>query len=88
MIAVDARGTSRGLCTLWSDQEVRLEHHIKTHHWILTKFFHKQSNTMCTIINVYMPINPSEKLECWRSLANLKNAGIDEQCIVVGNLIS
>jgi hypothetical protein len=62
MIAIDAQGALGGLCTLWSNQEVRLEHHIKTQHWILTKFFHKQSNTMCIIIKVYMPINPSQDL--------------------------
>jgi len=32
-----------------------------------------------------MPINPSEELECWRYLANLKNTGVYEQCIVVAD---
>jgi len=29
LIVKDAKGSSRGLCTLWSKQQVRLEHHIK-----------------------------------------------------------
>jgi hypothetical protein len=32
MMEVDAQGASRGLCTLWSKQEVILEHHIKSQH--------------------------------------------------------
>jgi hypothetical protein len=61
LISEDARGASGGLCTLWSDQEVRLEHHINSQHWILTKFYHMHRSSIFTIINVYMPVNPSEK---------------------------
>jgi hypothetical protein len=86
IIVVDARGASGGLCTLSSEHEVRLEHHIKNKHWILTKCFHLLSNTLCIVINVYMPLNPSEKLKCWRSLQNLKNTRIIEKCILVGDL--
>jgi hypothetical protein len=86
LIAEDVRGALGGLCTLWNEKEVRLEHHFNSNHWILTRFYHMQRNSILTIINVYMSINPSEKSECWRSLADLKSIGIIKNGIIVGDL--
>ena len=40
-ITEDTRGASDGICTFWNDHEVSMEYHLKTHHWIITKFKHK-----------------------------------------------
>jgi exonuclease III len=64
LIVKDARDASGGLCTLWSEQVVRLEHHIKFWHWLLTKFYHNKRSSIITIINVYMLENPSENSKC------------------------
>jgi hypothetical protein len=61
-IVVDARGASGGLCTLWDDKEVSMEHHFKTHHWIFTKFKHRKSNNLFAIFNVICQITLQRKL--------------------------
>ena len=86
VVVEDTRGVYEGLCIIWSEHEVSLEHYFRTQYWILTKFHHMQSNTSFVIFNVYMSTKPTEKVECWRTLSRLKNLGFSENCIIPGNL--
>ena len=86
VVVEGTRGASEGLCIIWSEHEVSLEHYFITQYWILTKFHHMQSNTSFVIFNVYMSTKPTEKVECWRTLSHLKNLGFSENCIIPGDL--
>ena len=83
IVVEDARGALSGIYTLWNKQEVSLIHSSsEMQHWILTKFYHNQSNIIFSIIKVYMP----EKSKCLGSISNSRNYGLNEPCIIVGDL--
>jgi len=56
-----------------------------TQRWILAKFRCSQQNYFFVVINIYMPTNPKEKSECWRSLKSIKDFHFIEDCILVGD---
>ena len=49
---VSARGTSRGLATLWSDDKFLLKASFATQHWIYTKLRHLPSKISISLFNL------------------------------------
>ena len=67
--AVSARGSSGGLATLWSEDKFQLNRWFATQHWIFTDLYHYSSKISLALFHLYVPINYSEKRECWKSLS-------------------
>lgn len=68
-IAVSARGSSGGLATLWNEDKFQLINTHETLHWIYTEITHISSKLSISLVNLYVPVNYSEKGDCWNSLA-------------------
>ena len=68
-VVVSARGTSRGLVALWSDDKFILNSSYVTQRWILTELQHISSNIVFSLFNVYIPIYFLKKKACWKSLS-------------------
>ena len=66
--AVNVRGTSWGLATLWCEDNFHLKISLVTQHWIFTKLQHISSKISMALFNIYVPVNCKEKKECWNSL--------------------
>ena len=60
-VAVSARGTSRGLATLWFDDKFILNSSYITQHWIFTELQHITSNIVISLFNLYVPFYFLEK---------------------------
>jgi hypothetical protein len=71
-IALNARGASGGICTVWNTKIFREEQKLESSHWMLVHLKHLQSGIIYPICNVYMPNNYWEKIECWESLMKIK----------------
>ena len=61
---VCARGTSRGLATLWCEDNFHLKSSFVTQHWIFTKLHHISSKISMALLNFYVSVNFDEKKEC------------------------
>ena len=68
---VSARGTSRGITNLCSEDNFHLKSWFVTQHWIFIELFHIQSKTVVALFNLYVPVNFMEKKECWKTLLNI-----------------
>ena len=68
--AVNARGTSGGLATLWCEDNFHLKSSLVTQHWIFTKLQHISSKISMALFNIYVLVNFNEKKECWKSLSD------------------
>ena len=79
---LNARGASRGICTIWNTQFFREEETIKSTHSSLVYLKHLQSGITYPICNVYMPNNYWEKMGCWESLMKTKDIGAQTNCII------
>jgi hypothetical protein len=55
-------------------------------HWILTNLLHKESGIQVSIFNLYVPVLPEEKKDCWNKLREFLNMHQIENIIIVGDL--
>jgi len=55
--AVNSRGTSGGLETLWTEDIFHLNKHYETQHWIFTELKHNASKLSISLFNLYVPIS-------------------------------
>jgi hypothetical protein len=67
--AINTRGSSGGLTTLWVKDKFHLEISFKTQHWIFTELRHTSSKLSLSLFNLYVLVLYSEKKDCWQSLA-------------------
>jgi len=68
-IAVSSRGTSRGVATLWLEDQFHLSNSHETQHWIFTELKHLESKLTIALFNLYVPVNYVEKRDCWNTLS-------------------
>lgn len=83
---VSARGSSGGLATLWNEDKFQL---INTHeilHWIFSEIIHLASKLTISLVNLYVPVNYSEKRDCWNSLAAFLEQESPNNIILAGDL--
>eukprot|EP00253_Pinus_taeda_P018086 PITA_18086 len=83
--AVSARGTARGLGTLWT-KSFSLERFSATQHWIFTELRHTVSNLTLALFNLYVPVHYEEKKECWRSLSDFLEQINPTNLVIGGDL--
>lgn len=83
--AISARGASGGICTLWNPKIFHLDSKYEVAHWLMTKLVHLPSGKAFPIINVYMPNNYWEKVECWESLMSIRDIRFQQNCIIVAD---
>ena len=69
--AINARGASRGLDTLWNKIEFTLLNSFSTQHWIFIELQHLPSKVSLALFNLYVSVHYLEKKECWNSLEGL-----------------
>jgi exonuclease III len=82
-LALSSTGASGDILTLWDEKLWQLEVSFRAKHWILTILRNKDFDSKYSFINVYMPNQYSEKLDCWSSLFALKDS-IDLNTVIVG----
>jgi exonuclease III len=85
-MAVNARGASGGIYTLWNPNIFSLHSWQSTMHWIKTSLLHLPTGNILTVINVYMPAMYQEKIDCWSSLQNLQDSLELKDLIMAGDL--
>jgi hypothetical protein len=85
-IAVSARGASGGLATFWDSTKLELTEEIGTIHWLFTNLIHKGSGRQVSLFNLYVPVLPNEKKDCWDSLQLFLNSHHTENLVVAGDL--
>jgi hypothetical protein len=69
--AVSSRGASSGIKILWKRENFDLQAQTQTQFWLRVNLLNKTSGMLFSIINVYIPNNYNEKIECWQSLIDL-----------------
>lgn len=84
--AVNARGTSGGLATLWTEELFQLLRTHETQHWIYTELKHKASKLTISLFNLYVPVTYSEKRECWDTLEAFLEQTDPSNIILAGDL--
>eukprot|EP00253_Pinus_taeda_P026917 PITA_26917 len=84
-IAVSARGTSGGLATLWNEDKFPLINTHETLHWIFSELIHLASKLSISLVNLYVPVNYSEKRDCWNSLAAFLEQDSPNNIILAGD---
>jgi endonuclease/exonuclease/phosphatase family metal-dependent hydrolase len=84
-LAVNSRGASGGICTLWQPRQFQLIASEETIHSLLVKLVHINSGKHFTIISIYMPNQYHEKLACWKSLIALSEFETLNNLILVGD---
>lgn len=85
-IAVNARGSSGGLATLWREEQYQLISTHQTLHWIHTELIHTPSKLSISLINLYVPVNYTEKRDCWKTLAEFLEQETLSNIILAGDL--
>ena len=84
--ANSSRGASGGVATLWNKTRFELTHSVSTTHWILTELLHKETGLKLSIFNIYVPMAPGEKHQCWNSIHEYLNTNPAENLILAGDL--
>ena len=84
--AVSARGSCGGLATLWRDEKFQLKKIYATQHWIHTELFHHSNKTSYTLFNLYVPVNYSEKQDCWKTLSYFLEFSSPANIILAGDM--
>lgn len=74
-----------GLCTLWNLDIFQMESNFESTHWIMVRFVHLHLGMIIHLLNVYMPNNYWDKIECWNTLLEIKELGFRKNCIIVGD---
>jgi endonuclease/exonuclease/phosphatase family metal-dependent hydrolase len=54
-------------------------------HWLSVKLTHLLSSKHFIIVNVYLPNQHREKMDCWRSLLEMSKSESVENIIIVGD---
>jgi hypothetical protein len=83
-MAISSRGSFGGLYMVWNNLLFHLDFNYHTQHWLLTQFLHQQIDENINIINIYIPSNYNEKLECLDSFLVLQNLEY-WKCNIVAN---
>ena len=83
--AVSARGTSGGRNTLWCDENFQLKRWFVTQHWIFTDLFHISSKISLEIFNLWVPINYSDKNDCWKMLSEFIALNSPSNIVIAGD---
>jgi hypothetical protein len=83
--AISSRGALGGTCTFWNADEFNIEDNLQSQLWMLVSLTRKSTGMIYTIINVYMPNNYLEKVECCRSLLDLAKYSLPKNLIIVGD---
>ena len=84
--AINARGSCGGLATLWSAKKFQLKIWIVTQHWIFSELFHLSSKISYALFNLYVPVNYSEKKECWRTISEFLESNYPINIIIARDL--
>ena len=84
--ANSSRGASGGVATLWNKIRFDLTHFVSTIHWILTELLHKETGLKLSIFNIYVPMAPGEKYQCWNSIQEYLNTNPAENLILARDL--
>jgi len=80
--AINSRGASGGLCIIWNTEEYTLEDHLQSQFWMMASLSRNSTGKIYTIINVSMPNNYLEKVECWGPLLDLANENLPQNLII------
>jgi len=83
---VSAKGTSRGLATLWSECTFQLNNFQESQHWIFTELMHKLSKLIVSLFNMYVPVNYTKKGDCWNSLSSYLEHHSPNNIIIAGDI--
>jgi exonuclease III len=82
---ISSRGASGGIGTFWNVKDFNLEDQVQSQFWLMVSLTRKATCMVYSIINVYMPNNYLEKIECWRSLQDLATENPPQNLIIVGD---
>jgi ribonuclease HI/exonuclease III len=85
-IAVSARGASGGLATFWDSTKLEITEETSTMHWLFTNLIHKGTGRQVSLFNMYVPVLPNEKKDCWDSLLLFLNSHYTENLVIAGDL--
>ena len=85
-IAVNSRGSSGGLATLWAEELFQLTNSHETQHWIFTELTHCTSKLTISLFNLYVPVLYSEKRACWNTLNEFLDQHSPSNIILAGDL--
>jgi len=80
--AIGAKGAYGGLYTVWYTDQFQLVDRIQEKNRLFVKLSMLSLGMLIYVINVYMPNNYSEKLECWDSLLSFQNGDFSHSCIL------
>ena len=83
---ISARGTCGGLAILWSDEKFQLKNVYATQRWIFTELFHHSSKTSYALFNLYVPVNYTEKHDCWKMLSDFLELSSPVNIVLAGDL--
>ena len=83
---INARGSCGGLATLWSAEKFQLKNWFVTQYWIFSELFHLSSKISYALFNLYVPVNYSEKKECWRTISEFLESNYPINIIIARDL--
>lgn len=81
-VVISVRGALGEICTIWNTTTFHEERRYEATHWVMAQLKHLPSSKIYLIINVYIPNNYWEKVECWESLLGIKDVGFLQNCIM------
>jgi len=84
--AISARGSSRGITTLWKEEQFRPVNSYNTQHWSLTEVNHIESKLTISLFNLYVPTLHFEKKDCWKTLNEFLELNSLKNIIIAGDL--
>ena len=84
--AINARGTSGGIATLWKVEQFSLVNSYNTQHWSFTELKHIASKLTIALFNLYVPTLHSEKKECWKTLNEFLEQNSPNNINIAGDL--
>jgi hypothetical protein len=70
---------------LWKRENFDLQAQTQTQFWLRVNLLNKTSGILFSIINVYIPNNYNEKIECWQSLIDLAKETPPQNLIIAGD---
>ena len=82
---VSSRGASGGIKIFWKIEDFDLQAQMQTQFWLMVNLLNKVSGMPFSIINIYMPNNYNEKIECWQSLLDLGKENPPQNLIIAGD---
>jgi exonuclease III len=82
---VSSRGALGGIRIHRNRAKFALQEQAQTQFWIRVNLLNKTSGMLFSIINVYIPNNYNEKIECWQSLIDLAKENPPQNLIIAGD---